>query len=278
MAPVSLETIEQVQRTLIDLSLRYGARVVTAIALLSMGGIIARRIGRTAGRLFEKRELDIPLRTLFSRLLSAIVFLLFFMLALQNLGVELLPLFASLGVAGVGVGLAAQGVLGNLVAGLTIIFSRPFRVGEYVSMLGEQGRVEEITLMSTTLSHWDRSRVVVPNRKIVGEILHNYGKLRQLELSVSVAYATDLNKALAILRELLQRNPRILQEPMPIVGVVSLDDSSIKIDVKPWVAVADYLDAVAEINQAIVEQFRIHRIEIAFPQREIRILSGALSA
>lgn len=278
MAPVGLQTIEQVQRTVIDLSIRYGARVVTAIALLIVGGIVARRLGRSARRLFEKRELDIPLRTLFSRVLSAIVFLLFFMLALQNLGVELLPLFASLGVAGVGVGLAAQGVLGNLVAGLTIIFSRPFRVGEYVSMLGEQGRVEEITLMSTTLSHWDRSRVLVPNRKIVGEILHNYGKLRQLELSVSVAYATDLHKALTVLRELLQRNPRILREPLPIVGVVSLDDSAIKIDVKPWVAVTDYLDAITEINQAIVEQFRTHRIEIAFPQREIRILSGAMSA
>src|SRR5437764_11977397 len=104
----------------------------------------------------------------------------------ENLEVtnRLWPVIASIGVAGVGVGLATQGVLSNVVAGLTIIFTKPFRVGEYIEILGEHGQVTAIELFSTTLLHPDRSRVVIPNRRIVGDVLHNYGPVRQLDLSV----------------------------------------------------------------------------------------------
>jgi len=196
-------------------------------------------------------------------------------MALQNLGVQLLPLIAGLGVAGVGVGLAMQGVLGNLVAGLTIIFTRPFRVGEYVSMAGEEGRVDTIDMFTTTLSHPDLSRIVIPNRKIVGEILHNYGRIRQLNLIVGVAYATDLNDAIAAIQAVLAANPRCLKEPAPVIRVVATADSSINIAVMPWVNVPDYGPAIGEVNQAVVEEFRRRNISIPFPQREIRLLNPA---
>ena len=114
-------------------------------------------------------------------MVEGLVLLLFLLMALQNLGIDLLPLIAGLGIAGAGIALALQGVLGNVAAGLTIIFTRPFRVGEYISIAGEEGLVQSISLFSTTLLHTDLSRVVVPNRKIAGEILHNYGELRQLQ-------------------------------------------------------------------------------------------------
>ena len=128
-------------------------------------------------------------------------------MALQNLGVELLPLIAGLGIAGAGIALALQGILGNLAAGLTIIFTRPFRVGEYVSIVAVEGCVESIGLFNTTLSHPDRSRVVVPNRKIAGEILHNHGNVRQLHINVRVAYDTDLLQAITAVRDVLEANP-----------------------------------------------------------------------
>jgi small conductance mechanosensitive channel len=168
-----------------------------------------------------------------------------------------------------------QGVLGNMVAGLTIIFTRPFRVGEYISIVGVEGKVDAITLFSTTLTHADLSKVVVPNRKIVGEILHNYGKIRQLNISVGVAYDTDLNKALAAIGEILQNNPRVLKDPAPGFGISVLADSSINIAVAPWVNVPDFGPAGAEINKAVVETFRAKSISMPFPQREIRILGNA---
>ena len=273
----SAETIEQTKRTLIDLGLRYGPKVLTAIVIFIVGLFAARRVGRLMTLWLTRRELEPPVRTLIGQVVSLLVLVLFVMMALQNLGVELLPLFASLGVAGVGVGLAMQGVLSNLSAGLTIIFTKPFKVGEYVALLGVEGRVESIALFSTTLTHSDCSRVVIPNRKIIGEILHNYGRLRQLELFVGVAYAADLDKAVRVIREVLLNNPRVHKEPEPVIGVVLLDESAIKIAIKPWVAVPDYVAAGGEINRAIVSAFRASQIEIPFPQHEVRLLSAPAS-
>ena len=160
------------------------------------------------------------------------------------------------------------------MAGLTIIFTKPFRVGEYIELLGNQGKVTAIELFSTTLLHLDRSRVVIPNRKIVGEILHNYGTIRQLDLSVGVSYGTNVPQAIESIREVLTRNPRVLKElPMP-VAVTGFGDSSINIAIKPWVALDDFGIAQAELNIAIFEQFRKQNIEIPFPQREIRLLNS----
>ncbi|HSC94484.1 MAG TPA: mechanosensitive ion channel family protein, partial [Burkholderiales bacterium] len=178
------------------------------------------------------------------------------------------------GVAGAGIALAMQGVLGNLVAGLTIILTRPFRVGEYISIVGEEGQVAEIRLFSTTLSHLDLSRVVIPNRKIVGEILHNYGQVRQLQIDVGVAYDTDLSQALSTVREVLQANPRVLENPAPVIHVSQLADSSVTIAIRPWTSTADYGPSAGEIRKALVEAFRARGIVIPFPQREVRLLEG----
>jgi small conductance mechanosensitive channel len=195
-------------------------------------------------------------------------------MALQNLGVELLPLIAGLGVIGAGVALAMQGVLGNVAAGLTIIFTQPFHIGDYISIAKEEGEVLDMSLFSTTLGHTDRSKVVIPNRKIVGEILHNYGRIRQLDVAVGVAYGTDVNLALSAVDEILCANPRVLRDPAPVIGVARLADSSIKLSVNPWVSLPDYVAAVSEINQAILETFRERKVEIPLPQREVRMLGS----
>src|SRR5271166_273141 len=140
-----------------------------------VGGWVARATARGLHRL----NLEPPVLELLTRVARILVLALFAIMALQNLGVELLPLIAGLGVAGAGIALATQGVLSNMVAGLSIIFTKPYRVGEYISIVGVEGQVESITLFNTALLHADRSRIVVPNRKVVGEILHNYGKIRQ---------------------------------------------------------------------------------------------------
>ena len=271
--------MDHLKRTLLDLSLRYGPKLLSALVVFFVGLFIARKVGKVTQRWLATRQLEPPVRMLIVRLVSLAVVLLFSIMAIQNLGVELLPLLASLGVAGVGVGLAMQGVLSNVAAGLTIIFTRPFRVGEYIELVGVQGQVETIDIFSTTLVHPDLSRVVIPNRKIVGEIIHNHGKMRQLELRVSVAYAADLGAAMGVLRQVLGANPRVLAEPVALIGVGSLGDSAVMIEVKPWVAVADYAQTSAELNRAMVEALRAARIEIPVPQQDVRIIAapGGLS-
>jgi small conductance mechanosensitive channel len=273
--PLDPESIQTLIDKLITMAFEFGPRALTAIIILITGFFVGGWVGKVMHRWLGKLELEPPLRMLIVRLIRVLVLGLFLMVALQNLGVQLLPLLGVLGVAGVGIGLAMQGVLGNLFAGFTIIFTRPFRVGEYVSMVGEEGRVDTIDLFVTTLSHPDMSRIVIPNRKIVGEILHNYGRVRQLDLVVGVAYSTDLNEAIAGIQSVLAASPRCLKEPAPVIAVVAPGESAISIAVKPWVNVPDYGKAVSEVNQGIIEEFRRRNISIPFPQREIRMLNQA---
>jgi small conductance mechanosensitive channel len=274
----SLQRIEQVQATLIDIALRFGPRLLTGLLILTVGFFAGRAVASAAEQGLRHIEMEPPVRLLLVRVVRLLVVALFVILALQNLGVELLPLIAGLSIAGAGVALAMQGLLGNLVAGLSIIFTKPFRVGEYISIVGEEGRVETVTLFNTTLSHPDRSIVVIPNRKIVGEILHDYGRIRQLDITVGVAYETDLNLALQLIDEMLRANSSVLMDPPPMVGAVLLGRSSVSIAVRPWVNVQDVGRVTAEINRALLETFRERGVVIPFPQREVRLLNPEPSA
>lgn len=266
-----LTALEQARSTAIDLGMKFAPKLLVALLILAAGVFVARWFGRAVERMLGGLELEPPVLQLLARIAYALVMAMFLVMALQNLGVELLPLIAGLGVAGAGVALAMQGVMSNLAAGLTIIFTRPFRVGEYIAIAGEEGQVEAINLLNTTLSHLDRSHVVIPNRKIVGEILHNYGTIRQLNLVVGVAYDSDIALALDTTRAVLATNPRILQDPAPLLQVHTLADSSVNIAIKPWVKTMDDDLAISEVNQAVLEAFRTRGIVIPFPQREIRM-------
>ncbi len=267
-----LEILDQAKSTIVDLAIQFGPKVVVAIIIIIVGVYVGRWIGNVSDKALDKLKLEPPVQELLVRIIRIIVLGLFTIMALQNLGIQLLPLIAGLGVAGAGVALAMQGVLGNIMAGLTIIFTKPFRVGEYISIGEEEGQVENISLFSTVLGHYDLSQVVIPNRKIVGEILHNFGEIRQLDIHVGVAYDTDLDKALAAINEILQNNPRVLKAPEPIVIANRLAGSAIEISVKPWIKVPDYIYAKGEVTKAIVESFRLRGIVIPFSQHEVRIL------
>ena len=270
--PISMLSAKDVT---IDLLIRYGFQLLGALAVLGAGVLLARWVGNATSRWLESRTMEPPVRSLIVRVVRVVVLIFTLVVALDKFGFQIAPLVAGIGVAGLGIGIALQGVLSNLVAGLSIILAKPFRVGEYVALLGVQGEVSLIELFSTTLIHADGSRVIIPNRKIVGEILHNYGAVRQLALSVQVAYGSNLDQALAAVREVVGRNPRVLSEPAPVIGIGELADSGITIAVGPWVSVTDYIPARAEIYQALVEELRARDIDIPFPQREVRLLAGA---
>jgi len=263
---------------LVDYVVLHSGALLSAIAIIIVGLVAARWIGKLVGRWLERRAMEPPVRMLLVRIIKLLVFAAALVVALGTAGMDVTALIAGLSVAGVGVGLAAQGVLGNLFAGLTIIFTKPFRVGEYIHLLGVEGQVAQIELLSTTLIHADRSRIVIPNRKIIGEILHNYGTIRQMDLTVGVAYGTNLSDALLVISQILKTNARVLKEIEPVVGITNLGASSIDISVKPWVSVPDFGPAGPEIYRSIVAEFNARKIEIPFRQIDVRLLNAAPSA
>ena len=267
-----LSSIDHIRQQVIDLLIQFGPRLLTAILIVIAGVIVGGWAERWLLRALRRFDLDPPLRQLLSRVIRGLVLLLFLVMALQNLGVQLLPLIAGLGVAGAGIALAMQGVLSNIVAGLSIILSKPFRVGQYIQVAGVEGRVEHVSLFSTILTHADRSTVVIPNRKIVGEILHNYGHIRQVSIQVGVAPDTDVTAALQVIEAAVLANPRVLKDVPPVIGVSSLAQSVVQIGIQPWVSVDDYGAATAELSRTILEALRANRISLALAQHEVRLL------
>jgi small conductance mechanosensitive channel len=269
-----LDPLAHAKDTLLDLAVRFGPKLLVAILIIVAGIIAAGWVGRALERGLQRFDLEPPVRQLLSRVARALVICLFALMALQNLGVELLPLIAGLGVLGAGVALATQGVLSNIVAGLTIIFTKPYRVGEYIAIVGVEGQVEAITLFNTELTHPDRSRIIVPNRKVVGEILHNYGRIRQAEILLGVAYESDVAAALDAIRDRVRANARVLAEPAPVIQVAKLKDSAVQIAVKPWVAVTDYGVIGGELSLSLLEELQRRGIVIPYPHREVRLIGG----
>jgi small conductance mechanosensitive channel len=265
-----------VQDLVVDLAVRYGFQVLGAIAIIAVGALVSRWIGRLADGQLVRREMEPPMRLLIVRAVRLVVMLFAVVVALDKFGFQIAPLVAGIGVAGLGVGIALQGVLGNVMAGLNIIFTRPFRVGEHIAVAGVHGDVTAIDLTATTLVHADRSRVIVPNRKIVGEILHNFGTMRQLSLSVAVAQPGNLSVLLAGVRQVVAANPRVLKDPLPAIGIAQIGDGGVKLAVQPWVRVPDVGVADGELYQALLEHLRARGIAGPVPQRhDVHLMNGA---
>jgi len=259
----------------LDLIIRYGFQILGALIILIVGVLLARWIANLTNRGLETRVKEPPMRLLIVRVIRILVLVLTLLVVLDKLGFQIAPLVAAVGVAGVGVGFAFHGVLANIIAGLSIVFTKPYRVGEYIELLGVQGQVLTIELFSTTLAELDNSRIVIPNHKIVGEILHNYGTIRQLQLKVGVAYGANLNEVLVLAKQIVAADPRVLSEPAALIGISELADSSVTLSIQPWVVIADMLTVRAALYQAIVERFRASKIEIPFPVREVRLLGAS---
>jgi len=259
----------------VDLAIRYGFQVLGALVILAAGAIVGRWLGSLIDRRLQARAMEPPMRVLIVRVLRIVVMLFAVVVALDKFGFQIAPLVAGIGVAGLGIGIALQGVLGNLVAGLSIIFTKPFRVGEYVEIAGVRGDVTSIELFSTTLLHPDRSRVVIPNRKIVGEILHNFGQMRQIHLTVMVPHGSDLTAVLALAREVVVANPRVLADPAPVVGVTQLELAGVRVGVNPWVRVPDVVAAEAELYRGLADRFAASGVAVPLPKQEVRVLMSS---
>lgn len=270
----SLANFDTLQSALLGQAFEFGPKLFVALVILVAGYYCSAWVARLLDNSLARMHLDRALSTLIVRIVRVAVVALFVVLALQNLGVQLLPLIAGLGVAGAGVALAMQGLLSNLAAGFVIVFTRPFKIGEYISIVGVEGTVTEITLFSTILSHGDLSRVVVPNRKIIGEILHNYGQIRQVNVNVRIAYEADVSLALTTVQQVLRATTCVLQDPVPAVQVAALEADAIRIAVCPWVAVADYGRAAGELNRALLTGLQAAGVAIPLPQREIRMVGA----
>lgn len=251
----------------------YAINVVSALAILLIGKWVARILTGLFRKLLVKSKVDETLVSFGGNVAYALLLAFVAVAALNRLGVETTSLAAAIAAAGLAIGLALQGSLSNLAAGVMIIAFRPFRIGDYIEAGGTAGSVADISIFTTTFRTPDNKTVIVPNSQITGGNITNYSaqRERRIDMVFGIGYGDDIRKAKDVLERILAEEPRVLKVPAPVIAVLSLGDSSVNLAVRPWVKTQDYWDAHFAITEKVKLRFDEEGITIPFPQRDIHL-------
>lgn len=255
----------------VEHAVQYGFQVIGAAVILFVGWLLSKILSRMTRRALHEKKIDITIENFIVLLVRWLILGMALLFALGNLGVQIAPLIAGLSVAGVGIGLALQGPLSNYASGVTLIFTKPFKVGDIIDVKGYQGEVVDIALPRTELLGLDGSRIIIPNKHIIGEVIKNFNEYRKLEFNVGVAYDTNVEVAFKVIEDILKDHPLVPNEQLIKVGILSFGDSAINLQALVWVLQSNYLAVRFDVNKAILKEFNLHNIVIPFPQRDVHI-------
>lgn len=258
--------------TLVEFAVTYSFQILGAFLIFFIGWWFAAKMGNVVENLMVKRNIDITLSRFTGGACKLLILGLVIIIALGNIGISVTPFIAALGAVGIGVGLAIQGMLANYAAGFTIIITRPFVVGDTIRVRGVAGVVDKVMLPYTILIDEDNVNIQIPNKLIVGEILHNSAERMLIELEIGVAYASDVDAVTALIHSAIRTVDGVSEEKVPTVGVDNFGDSSINFGVRVWADTTRHFEVRYALNKAIFEALKQADIEIPFPQREVKML------
>jgi small conductance mechanosensitive channel len=258
---------------IIDFFVNYSFQVVGAILILIIGVLVARAVASFLMKFFERKKIDVTLSKFTTATAKAIILGFAIIIALGKFGITIAPFIAAIAAMAFGASFAIQGPMANYGAGLVIILTRPFVVGNTITVSGISGIVEEVNLGTTILTDEDGVRITIPNKRIVGEILHNSEERKIVEEIVGISYDSDPEKAIRIIKEALGEIQEISTTPPPRVGIQQFGDSSIHIGLRYWIPTREYFKTLYRVNLAVYKQLKAREIEIPYPQRDIHIVS-----
>lgn len=245
--------------------------LVVALLIFFIGRWIAAKIVRISKRMMARGGMDSMLSNFLGNLLHGLLIAVVIIAALNHLGIQTTSLLVVLSAAGLAVGLALKDSLGNFSSGVMLIIFRPFREGDYVEAGGVAGTVENVGIFSTTMLTPDNREIIVPNGQIYGGTITNVSArdTRRLDLVIGISYDDDIRKARELVMEIIEQDERILKEPAPVVNVAALGESSIDLNVRPWVNKGDYWKVRPELLETIKTRFDASGISIPFPQQDV---------
>lgn len=262
---------EQIQTYLIT----YGTKFMMAILILLVGLWVIKRLRSLAIKVMEKRKIDPLITTFLSTVIYVLLFIFVIIAALSNLGLNTTSLIAVLGAAGLAIGLSLQSSLSNLASGVIIITLRPFKVGDYIEAGGDSGIVEGIQLFYTKMRSPDNKEVTVPNSKMTTSSIINYSARseRRCDMIFGVSYDSDLETTRNIIKDLLEKDERVLPDPEPMIVLGELADNSVNFWVRPWVKTDDFWQFKWDFTEAVKKRFDEAGIGIPYPQRDVHVYS-----
>ena len=251
----------------------WGMRAVFAVVLLLLGLWIARIVANTLQRAFERGGMDSMLGGFLRNIVYAVLVLVVLVMTLGTLGVHTASLLAVLGAAGLAVGLALQGSLSNIAAGIMLITLRPFRSGDYVAIAGQEGTVEKVEIFQTVLRSPNNHLVTLPNSQITSAPIVNYTarERRRADIAVGIGYEQDVARAREVLQRIAAEQPGVLNDPAPDVLVAGLGDSSVNLLLRAWIETPRFIAVRSALTEAVHREFARAEISIPFPQRDLHL-------
>ncbi len=255
----------------------YGLQIIAAILILIAGLWVAKFLKKFTRKVLTKKEVDPALVSFLSSIVYAAMIAFIIITVLAKVGIQTASFIAVLGAAGLAIGLAFQGALSNFAAGVLLLIFRPFKAGQFINASGTMGTVEEIQLLYTQLKAPDNVKIIVPNGKLMADIITNYSEntTRRAEWKIGVGYNDDLKKARRILEEILKSDKRILDDPAPSIFLVELADSSVNFSVRAYTNAGDWWATYTDTLEVIKERFDQEGINIPFPQRDVHLFQAS---
>ncbi|WP_340105241.1 mechanosensitive ion channel family protein [Rhodohalobacter sp. 8-1] len=254
-----------------------GMSLIGAVIILIIGFTIAGWAAkRVRNSVFKSENFDDTLAPVFGQTVKAVILIVTLLAVLGQFGVETASIIAILGAAGLAVGLALQGTLSNVASGMMLLILRPFKVGDVIEVAGTFGVVDEVGLFTTEMHSFDNIGIVVPNSRVWGSEIQNLTQFdtRRCDLEFDISYTVDMDKAIGLIKDILDADDRILDEPEPLIAISALDDSSVVIRVRPWTATSDLWPLRYDLIKRVKEVFDENDISIPFPQRDVHLFQN----
>jgi len=257
----------------IENAINWGKDLAIAVAILIIGLFVAKKIAKITEKILYKKKLDKSLSTFLVSIVGVSLKIMVVITALGTLGLEMTSFIALLGAAGLAIGMAFSGTLGNFAGGIMILIFRPYKVNDYISAQGEEGIVKEIQIFNTILVTLDNKTVIVPNGAMANGNMTNFTfqDTRRVDFVVGIAYGDDYDTAKSVLEGFIADDSKILKDPASFIGLGELADSSVNITLRVWCKTEHYWDVFFKMNERIYKEFDSKGLNIPFPQMDVHI-------
>lgn len=258
-------------------AIEWGTNILLAIAIYVIGAFIAGRVGKFVTSLGKRYEnLDSTLFNFLGSVVKWLILAFVFIAVLNVFGVQTTSIIAVLGAASLAVGLALQGALSNLAAGVMLMVFRPFKVGDFIDAAGRFGNVADINLFTTILTTFDNQHIIVPNGQIWGEqiVNHSHHPVRGVDMTFGISYDSDIDTARKAIADVFADHPHILKDPAPFIEVSTLNDSSVDFITRPFVEGAHYFDVLYSVPELVKKKLDSVGVEIPFPHQKVILFQG----
>ncbi|WP_458700048.1 mechanosensitive ion channel family protein [Sulfurospirillum sp. 1307] len=268
-----LQEVTKFYNTVIEFITNYSFQILGALIILLIGIVASKYIQRYTIKLLQKTKLDEIIVNFISNFVRFLVIAMMGILALGKLGISIAPFIAALGAASLTAGLALQGSVSNFAAGVVLIITKPFKIDDTITVHGVFGQVQDIKLAYTVLINEDKEQITIPNKYMIGDVLVNSFSYRLVEGSVGIAYDSDTQKAIELIKNVLLNHDEVSKDNEPIVGIEKFANSSVDIGYRYWAPTNSYFKVQYAINQEVFNVLKKENIDIPFSQMEIRMLS-----